>query len=249
MDDTWSFVTEQVIPGLNLGFWATVGLAVPSALLGLFFGIALGVLRVYGPRWARRLAEGYVALFRGTPLVVQLFCWYFGLPQITLFVESLPSVMAALSAAHLAWVPRLLVLSPMGAAILGFSLCSGAYHSEYVRGGLMSIKHGQVKAAQALGMSPWQTVLHVVLPQAVRRALPGCGNEIVYLIKYSSLASVVTVNELTGMARGIAKATWRNTEVFFTVGVYYLLLVTLATFILGWVEERLALPGFERRRE
>jgi polar amino acid transport system permease protein len=249
MDDTWSFVTEQVIPGLNLGFWATVQLAAPSALLGLFFGIALGVLRVYGPRRARRLAEGYVALFRGTPLVVQLFCWYFGLPQITLFVEGLPPVMALLSAAHLAWVPRLLVLSPMGAAILGFSLCSGAYHSEYVRGGLMSIKHGQVKAAQALGMSPWQTILHVVLPQAVRRALPGCGNEIVYLIKYSSLASVVTVNELTGMARGLAKTTWRNTEVFFTVGVYYLLLVTLATFILGWVEERLALPGFERRRE
>ena len=249
MDDTWTFITGTVIPGLNLGFWATVQLAVPSALLGLFTGIALGVLRVYGPRPARRLAEGYVSLFRGTPLVVQLFCWYFGLPQICLAVEAMPAVMAALSTLHLAWAPRLLVLSPMGAAILGFTLCSGAYHSEYVRGGLMSIRSGQIKAAQALGMSPWQTVRHVVLPQAVRRALPGCGNEIVYLIKYSSLASVVTVNELTGMARGIAKSTWRNTEVFFTVGLYYLLLVTLATFILGWVEERLSLPGFERRRE
>jgi polar amino acid transport system permease protein len=249
VNDTWSFLVEQVIPGLNLGFWATVQLAVPSALLGLSVGIAVGVLRVYGPEPAKRVANGYVAFFRGTPLVVQLFCWYFGLPQITLFVESFPSVVAVLNTLHLAWVPRLLVLSPMGAAILGFSLCSGAYHSEYVRGGLLSIRSGQIKAAQALGMSPWQTVRHVVLPQAVRRALPGCGNEIVYLIKYSSLASVVTVNELTGMARGIAKATWRNTEVFFTVGVYYLLLVTLATFILGWVEDRLALPGFERRRE
>lgn len=249
MDDTWSFVVEQVLPGLNLGLWATVRLALPSAVLGVLLGVGVGVVRVYGPRPAQRLANGYVALFRGTPLVVQLFCWYFGLPQICLFIESLGPVMSALSAAHLAWVPRLLVLSPMAAAVLAFSLCSGAYHSEYVRGGLMSIKHGQVKAAQALGMSPWQTVLHVVLPQAVRRALPGCGNEIIYLVKYSSLASVVTVNELTGMARGIAKATWRNTEVFFTVGVYYLLLVTLATFILGWVEARLALPGFERRRE
>ncbi|MEW5772748.1 MAG: amino acid ABC transporter permease [Thermodesulfobacteriota bacterium] len=249
MDDTLSFLVERVVPGLNLGLWATVQLAVPSAIFGLLAGIAVGVIRVYGPRPAQRLANGYVALFRGTPLVVQLFCWYFGLPQICLFIEGLPPVMSALNAAGLAWVPRLLVLSPMGAAILGFALCSGAYHSEYVRGGLMSIRAGQVKAAQALGMSPWQTVLHVVLPQAVRRALPGCGNEIIYLVKYSSLASVITVNELTGTARGIAKATWRNTEVFFAVGVYYLLLVTLATFILGWVEERLSLPGFERRRE
>ena len=238
-----------MIPGLNLGFWATVQLAVPSALLGLFTGIAVGVLRVYGPRPVQRLANGYVSLFRGTPLVVQIFCWYFGLPQICLFVEGLPWLMSGLSALGLGWMPRLLVLSPMGSAILGFSLCSGAYQSEYVRGGLLSIRSGQIKAAQALGMSPWQTVRHVVLPQAVRRALPGCGNEIIYLIKYSSLASVVTVNELTGMARGIAKSTWRNTEVFFTVGLYYLLLVTLATFILGWVEERLSLPGFERRRE
>jgi polar amino acid transport system permease protein len=132
----------------------------------------------------------------------------------------------------------------MAAAILGFTLCSAAYHSEYVRGGLLSIRLGQLKAAQALGMTKIQTILSVVLPQALRRALPGCGNEIIYLIKYSSLASIITVSELTGLGRTIAKQTWRNIEVFVALGVYYLLLVTVATLLLHWVERRISLPGF-----
>ncbi len=137
----------------------------------------MGVLRVYGLRPVQRLANGYVSFFRGTPLVVQLFCWYFGLPQITLFVESFPSLMAVLGTLHLAWVPRLLVLSPMGSAILGFSLCSGAYHSEYVRGGLLSIRSGQIKAAQALGMTLADRAARVLPRRAPRPAR--CGNEIV----------------------------------------------------------------------
>ena len=126
--------------------------------------------------------------------------------------------------------------------------CSAAYHSEYIRGALLSIRQGQVHAAQALGMTKLQTILSVVLPQAVRRALPGCGNEIIYLIKYSSLASIITVSDLTGIGRTIAKQTWRNIEVFAALGVYYLLLVTVATLLLRWIERRMTLPGFEQAR-
>ena len=97
-------------------------------------------------------------------------------------------------------------------------------------------------------MTKTQTVLWVVLPQAMRRALPGCGNEIIYLIKYSSLASIITLNELTGVGRTIAKQTWRNIEVFVALGLYYLLLVTLATLLLHYVERKITLPGFEQRR-
>lgn len=229
MDQMLAFVFERVVPGLNHGLWISIQLIVPSALLGLAMGIVVGSLRVYGPTWVIRAANGYVALFRGTPLVVQLFFWYFALPYITIG-------------------DLRIVLSPVGASILGFTLCSAAYHSEYIRGGLLSIRKGQIKAAQALGMSPFKTVVHVVLPQAVRRALPGSGNEIIYLIKYSSLASIITVNELTGVGRGIAKSTWKNTEVFLVVGIYYLALVTLATFILNRVESRLSLPGFEYKK-
>ncbi len=170
-----------------------------------------------------------MALFRGTPLVVQLYFWYFALPYVKIAGTAL-------------------ILTPVQAAIIGFALCSGAYQSEYIRGGLLSIKKGQLLAAQALGISPAQSVMSIVLPQAFRRALPGCGNEIIYLIKYSSLASIITVNELTGVGRGIAKATFQNTEVYAIVGLYYLALVTLAGWLLTFAENRMSIPGFEVKK-
>jgi polar amino acid transport system permease protein len=221
------FLRTELAPGLMDGLWTSVVVIGPSALLGVAIGLLAGVLRVYGPRPVRALTNAYVSLFRGTPLVVQVFFWYFALPYVSI------------GGAHI-------VLDPIPAAILSFGLCSGAYQSEYIRGGLMSIKRGQIRAAMALGMTTRQAVMSVVLPQAFRRALPGCGNEIIYLIKYSSLASIITVNELTGTATTIAKNTWRNIEVFCTLGVYYLVLVTLAAWLLRLLEDALSVPGFER---
>lgn len=229
MTDTLGFVLREIVPGLNQGLWMSLILIAPAALLGAGIGVTAGALRVYGPSWLRWFVDLYVALFRGTPLVVQLYFWYFALPYLSLGDFRI-------------------VLSPVGASILGFGLCSGAYQSEYIRGGLLSIKRGQIKAAQALGMSPLTCLRHIVMPQAFRRALPGCGNEIVYLIKYSSLASIITVNELTGTARSIAKATWRNIEVYAVVGIYYLVLVTLAAYLLHRLEKKLRIPGFEQAR-
>lgn len=228
-DGFFPFLVERVGPGLWTGLLVSLEIIAPSALLGILLGVATGVARVYGARPLARLANVYVALFRGTPLVVQLYFWYFALPYI-------------------GYGDYALVLSPVQAAILGFALCSAAYQSEYIRGGLLSIKRGQLMAAQALGFTPLQAVASVVLPQAFRRALPGCGNEIIYLIKYSSLASIITVNELTGAARSIAKSSWRNTEVFVMVGLYYLALVTVATLLLRLAEKKLAIPGFEQEK-
>jgi polar amino acid transport system permease protein len=128
--------------------------------------------------------------------------------------------------------------------VVGFTLCTASYQSEYVRGGLKAIRRGQFLAAQALGFSTLGALVWVVIPQAVRRALPGIGNEVIYLIKYSSLAYVVTCIELTGQGKIVASQTFRFTEVFFLVGLYYLALVTVATLILKRLEKRLAIPGF-----
>jgi len=223
----FEFLRADLAPGLLEGLWVSIIVIAPSALLGALIGLTAGVLRVYGPWPVRKLTEAYVSLFRGTPLVVQVFFWYFALPYIKFGGWSL-------------------VLDPIEAAILSFGLCSGAYQSEYIRGGLNSIKRGQIRAALALGMTTRQAVLNIVLPQAFRRALPGCGNEVIYLIKYSSLASIITVNELTGTATTIAKNSWRNIEVFCTLGVFYLLLVTVASWLLRLLEDAMSVPGFER---
>lgn len=220
MSDFLPFLWDEVVPQLNQGVWMSVRLIVPSVGFGLLFGIVLGGVRTFGAPWARRLGDGFVAVFRGTPLVCQLFVLYFGLPNIGLYLE------------------------PYEAAVVGFTLCTASYQSEYVRGGLKAIRRGQFLAAQALGFSTLGALVWVVIPQAVRRALPGIGNEVIYLIKYSSLAYVVTCIELTGQGKIVASQTFRFTEVFFLVGLYYLALVTVATLILKRLEKRLAIPGF-----
>lgn len=220
MNEELVFLLNRLVPALNEGVLISLQLIVPSAVLGLALGVLVGSLRAYGGRVLSPLANGYAALFRGTPLVVQLFILYFGLPNVGIY------------------------LNPYPAAVLGFVLCSSAYHSEYIRGGLLSIKRGQVLAAQALGFSTFTTLVWIIIPQAFRRALPGCGNEIVYLIKYSSLAYVITCFELTGQAKIVASESFRFSEVFMVVGLYYLAMVTVASFLLQKLEKRLQIPGF-----
>jgi polar amino acid transport system permease protein len=222
--DELLFLQDEVVPALLKGLRVSILLIVPSAFFGLFIGILVGALRVYGSRPVVFAADIYVTIFRGIPLVVQLFIWYFGLPYLGIY------------------------LSPFTASIVGFSLCSGAYHSEYIRGALKSIKRGQMLAAQALGFSKFQMVVSVILPQGLRRALPGCGNEIIYLIKYSSLAYMVTCIELTGEAKILASHSFKYTEVYLAAGGFYLGLVSIAGWILHRLERRVAIPGFEHHR-
>jgi len=197
----------------------TLQLIVFSIPIGLVIGVAVALGRVYGGVVLSPLAWGYQLLFRGTPLLLQLFVIYYGLPHCGL------------------------VLSPFVSAITAFSLCSGAYHSEYLRGAILSIQGGQMEAARALGMGKIQAIRSIILPQMLRRALPGCSNEIVYLIKYSSLAYIVTLVDLTGQGRLIAYETFRFFEVFLIVGLIYLGMVTIADRFLHAVEKKVHIPG------
>lgn len=216
-----AYIQREVLPSLFQGLWVSILLIIPSAVFGLLLGTMVGALRVFGRGPIEHLAAAYVMLFRGIPLVVQLFIWYFGLPYFGIY------------------------FSPYTASVVGFSLCSGAYHSEYIRGALLSIKKGQMLAAQALGFTKLQMLRSIILPQAFRRALPGCGNELIYLIKYSSLAYMVTCIELTGKSKILASHSFKYIEVFSIVGVFYLVLITLAGLLLQQLENRLSLPGFE----
>jgi len=222
--EEWLYLQNEAAPALLKGFWVSLALIFPSAIFGLVIGVIVGVLRVYGNRPVAAAANGFVVLFRGIPLVVQLFIWYFGLPYIKIY------------------------LTPFVAAVLGFSLCSGAYHSEYVRGALLSIRRGQMLAAQSLGFSKVRMIFSIILPQAIRRALPGCGNELIYLIKYSSLAYMITCVELTGEGKILASNSFKYTEIFLIIGACYLAMTSVASVLLSRVEDRLSLPGFEHHR-
>lgn len=218
-----TFVSTELLPALNRGLLVSIALIVPTAILGFVGGVVLGCIRTFGSPLARRLGDAYTAIIRGVPLAVQLMMIYFALPKLGIYFD------------------------PFGAALISFILCNSAYQSEYVRGALLSIRQGQIRAAQALGMDTLQTIIWIVIPQAARRALPGCGNEVIYLIKYSSLAHLVPCMELMGEGKVVASDTFRYTEVFLAVGAYYLVMVTLATWLLRWLEKRFAIPGFGAR--
>ena len=225
IDGEWQFLLERVLPQLNKGVLVSISLIVPAALIGFAFGMSLGVARVFGPGWLRRLGDGFTAVIRGVPLIVQLMVLYFGLPNIGIYFDAYT------------------------AALVGFIMCTGAYQSEYVRGALLSIRQGQIRAAYALGLTKMQTVLWIVVPQAARRALPGCGNEVIYLIKYSSLAYLITCMELMGEASWLVSTTFRPTEIYLAAGLYYLGLVTVATWILHRLETHYTIPGFGRPKQ
>ncbi len=211
---------QELFEALNRGLVMSISLIVPSVAGGVLVGIITGCIRAFGETFAQKMCNIYVAAFRGTPLVVQLFILYFGLPNIGIY------------------------LTPYTAAVTGFILCSGAYQSEYIRGALLSIKRNQYLGAQALGLSRFQSIFWIIIPQAMRKALPGCGNEIIYLIKYSSLAYIVTFMELTGEGKTLATEYFRFTEVFAVIGLYYLVLVSMTLFVLKKIEKAIYIPGF-----
>ncbi len=217
--NTMHFITDILFPPLLEGLGVTLRLIVYSVPFGFIAGILIAVGRVYGNKLISTFCFLYTLFFRGAPLLVQLFILYFALPSIGLY------------------------LSSFTAAVIGFILCSAAYHSEYIRGAIQSIKSGQMMAAEALGMSKIQAVSSIILPQALRRAIPGCSNEIIYLVKYSSLAYMVACVELTGAGKVIASRYFEYTLVFSIVGIIYLIMTSVVTIGLNSLERKMEIPG------
>ncbi|WP_214021610.1 amino acid ABC transporter permease [Methanoculleus sp.] len=216
------FIFDILLPALMQGLVVTLQLIACSAPFGLALGIAVAVGRQYGGRVTSWLCKTFVFLIKGTPLLLLLFILYFGLPAIGI------------------------TFSAFVASVVGFILCNGAYNAEYIRGALISIKDGQMVAARSLGMTRWQAIKNVILPQALRRAIPGLSNEFIYLIKYSSLAYMLTVIELSGAGKLVATKYFTYTESFAVVGVIYLVLVTITTAAVSILERRVAVPGTAR---
>jgi octopine/nopaline transport system permease protein len=218
LDLVWSS-----LPRLLDGLLLTLELAVLSLAIGLAAGIGLALVRRMGGagRWA---VDAYVFVFRGTPLLVQIFALYFGLGQFEAVRDS-------------ALWPVL--REPFWCAVIALALNTAAYTSEIVRGGLEAVPRGAVEAAEALGLRRAAVWLTVILPLALRQALPAYGNEIVLMVKGTALASTVTLLEITGIARQIASRTYAPLEIFTAAGILYLAINVLAVAGVRALERRL----------
>jgi octopine/nopaline transport system permease protein len=202
----------------------TLTLFFGSLLLGLSLSLGIVALRVSRWRLLSAPARFYILLFRGTPLLIQMFLIYYGLGQFPAVRDSL------------AWV---VLRSPYGCAILSLALCTAGYTAEIIRGGLQSVPPGQIEAGRAAGMSRWTLLRRIIAPITLRQALPAYSTEAILLVKSTALASLVTVWDVTGVAQQIIQRTYRTMEVFLCAALIYLLLNFLIVRAIGWLEHRL----------
>ncbi|MDI6603536.1 MAG: amino acid ABC transporter permease [Thermoanaerobacteraceae bacterium] len=207
----------NLIPILGVGALTTIELTILSAVLGLFFGLILAFMRISNNILMSKISGAYIYVIRGTPLLLQLFIIYYGLPSMGL------------------------KLSPFLAAISGMSLNSAAYVAEIIRSGIQSIDRGQIEITKALGMTYFQSMRRIILPQAYRRMIPPMGNEFIALLKDSSLVSTIAMVDLMRVATQMYADSFKPVEVFTLAGIYYLLLTSIFTITFGKLERRLSI--------
>jgi polar amino acid transport system permease protein len=204
------------LPFLLLGAWDTLKLTFFAVLIGLILGTFIGMGRLSKIKVINVPSTVYVEFLRGTPLLVQISIVYFGLPQLGIQLQAYP------------------------AAIVALGLNSGAYIAEIVRAGIQSIPKGQYEAARSLGLSHWQTMRYIILPQAFKNILPALGNEFITLTKDSSLASVIGVTELMRRGQFVITRTFQTFSIYFGIALIYFLMTFTISRIVRYVEKRMA---------
>ncbi|AVQ82707.1 MULTISPECIES: amino acid ABC transporter permease [Variovorax] len=210
-------------PDLLRGALVTVEITACALALGCVLGLLVGIGRLNPKRrWIYGACTAYVAAIRGTPLLVQLFILFFGLPHFGIL---LPAFVCG---------------------VLGLGVYSGAYVSEIVRGAIQSIDKGQTLAAQSLGMTPGVAMRQIVLPQAVVRMIPPLGNEFIALIKNSALVSLLTIHDVMHEGQKIISVSYRSLEVYLAIAVVYFVLTGTMTLILRHFEQKLRQGGLMR---
>ena len=211
------------LPKLLSAAVITLKLLSASLIIGLFIGFLFAVLRLNKNSFINKFAYGYSYLFRGTPLLVQIFIIYYGLGQI----EWLRSTFL--------WV---ILKEPYWCAIIAFALNTGAYTSEILRSAFQTIKPGIIEAGKSLGISSKIILYKIQIPVAIRQSLPAYGNEIILMMKGTSLASTVTLMDITGVAKHIVSTTYKPLEVFLLAGGIYLFMTFLIHNLIKYLEKK-----------
>ncbi|QAR33007.1 amino acid ABC transporter permease [Geovibrio thiophilus] len=211
----WGIMVHY-FPFLLQGAVLTLKISVFALILGFIFGISAALLKLSKNPLLRSAAGFYIWIIRSTPLLVQLFLIYFGLPQLGIDLGSFFS------------------------GVLGLALNIGAYNAEAIRGGIISVPSGQMEASRSLGMSSRLAMRRIILPQAMRIALPSLGNNFIILIKDTSLVSTITLVELTLTAQRLIGSTYKPFEMYLMAAFLYAVLTTATSLVLGRVEKRMA---------
>ncbi len=205
---------------LMAGIGLTLAISVISLSASIVIGLLVALPGLAAQAWLRALNRLYVEIFRAIPVLVMILWVYYGLPVVIG-----------------------LALGPFTAGIVALTLCDSAFEAEVFRGGIQSIEKGQLEAADALGLNYYQKMRLVILPQAIRRILPPLGNQFVYMLKMSSLVSVIGLQELTRRANELTVTVYRPLEIYTVLVAEYLLLILVASWLVRRLEDRLRVSG------
>ena len=208
MSFDFSLILESV-PRMFTGIGLTLQLLVLASILGTILAVIIALMRISNIPLLNWPAIVYIYIFRGTPMLVQIFVIYYGLSQFQTIRDSF------------LWIA---LREPFWCAIIAFSLNAGAYTAEILRGAIQGVDKGLLKASTALGLSKSQSFVHITTPIAIRLALPAFGNETISLLKSTALASIITMFDITGVARTIMAETFAPYEVFISAAIVYLFL-------------------------
>lgn len=211
----FNFILRE-LPFLLQGSIITIQLTVITLCLGTFLGIVLAFCKISTNPIVNTIATIYTWIFRGTPLLLQLFFFYYALPGMGI------------------------TMTAFTAAVLGLSLNCGAYMAEIIRGGILAIDKGQFEASKALGFTYFQTMIKIILPQTFRVIIPPVGNEFIAMLKDTSLVSSIAMTELMRTTTNISSATFKYPEMYFSAACLYLLLTTLFTTAFSIIEKKLS---------
>ena len=217
----WLQLLQRFFSDFMRGAGVTLELTAVGLTLGFVLGLLLALAKVYAPRWLSGIATAYIELFRGTPLLVQLFLIYYGLPSLGI------------------------TLSQNLSAYLALGLNSAAYQAEYLRGAIQAIGPSQMMAGRSIGLSRWQTIRHIILPQALRLALPSWSNEPISLLKTTAVVFLIAVQDLMAKAKRAATITYNPIASYLAVAAVYLLMVFALNALLKWLERKTKIPGFD----
>lgn len=209
------------LPLLFKGLGLTLQLLVISLILGFVFSIPLAIMAASKNSWLRVPIKVFIYIFRGTPLLIQIFIIYYGLAQFDWLRESV------------LWV---IFKEAYWCAIIAFALNTAAYTTEIFRGAILQTPKGEIEAAEACGMSPWDQYQHVILPSALRRSIPMYGNEVIFMLHATVLAGVITLVDLFGAAKIINSRHYAPFESFISAGLFYLVITFTIVFIFKLAE-------------
>jgi polar amino acid transport system permease protein len=214
-------------PQLLYGLWITLVLLFLSMTLGMMLAVPIGLVQVTGPWWLKYPARGFCTFIRGTPLLIQLWLMYYGLGQIFPMIPGLRQ--------SFLWP---VLREGFFYAVLAFTLSTAGYEGEVMRGAFLGVPRGELEAARAIGMSPWQVLRRVWLPRALRQVLPTLNGETILQLKSTPLAYTVTVMDLMGATSMIRQDTYRIYEPLIFIAVIYMVITFIITKGFAWAERQ-----------